>query len=61
MKIDVLADADSVVQAAAAIVAAEARAAFAACGRFSAAISGGDIQRHLGQTTPLIHQFPHRY
>ena len=42
MKNEVLADADAVVQAAAAIIAAEARAAFAACGRFIVAVSGGD-------------------
>ncbi len=42
MKIEVLADADAVAQAAAAIIAAEARAAFAACGRLIVAVSGGD-------------------
>ncbi len=42
MKIEVLADANAVAQAAAAIIAAEARAAFAARGRFIMAVSGGD-------------------
>jgi 6-phosphogluconolactonase len=41
MKIDVLADADSVAREAAAIIAAEARAAVAARGRFGVAVSGG--------------------
>lgn len=41
MKFEVLADADAVAQAAAAIIAAEARAAFAARGRFTVAVSGG--------------------
>jgi hypothetical protein len=41
MKIEVLADADSVAQAAAAIIATEARAAFSARGRCIVAVSGG--------------------
>ncbi len=41
MKIEILADADSVAAAAAAFVAAEARAAVAARGRFIVAVSGG--------------------
>src|SRR5215467_8561295 len=41
MKIEVLADADSVAQRAAGIIAEEARAAVAACGRFIVAVSGG--------------------
>ena len=41
MKVQVLADADSVARAAAAIIAAEARAAVAARGRFILAVSGG--------------------
>lgn len=41
MKIDVLADADAVARAAATFIAAEARAAVAARGRFIAAVSGG--------------------
>jgi 6-phosphogluconolactonase/glucosamine-6-phosphate isomerase/deaminase len=41
MKIDALADADGVVQAAAAFAAAEARAAVGARGRFGVAVSGG--------------------
>lgn len=41
MKIEVLADADSVARQAAAIIAAEAREAVAARGRFSFAVSGG--------------------
>jgi 6-phosphogluconolactonase len=41
MKIDVLADADAVAQKAATILAAEARAAVAARGRFLLAVSGG--------------------
>jgi 6-phosphogluconolactonase len=41
MKIEVLADADSVARAAAAIIAAEARTAVAARGRFIMAVSGG--------------------
>ena len=41
MKIEVLADADSVARAAAAVIAAEARAAAAARGRFLVAFSGG--------------------
>ena len=41
MKIDVLADADSVAREAAAIIAQEARAAVAARGRFIMAVSGG--------------------
>lgn len=41
MKIEVLADSDAVAQAAAAIIAAEARAAFAACRRFIVAVIGG--------------------
>ena len=41
MKIEVLADADSVARAAAAIIAADARAAVAASGRFLMAVSGG--------------------
>jgi 6-phosphogluconolactonase len=41
VKVDVLADADAVARAAAAFVAAEARAAVAARGRFLLAVSGG--------------------
>jgi 6-phosphogluconolactonase len=41
MKIDILADADAVAKKAAAIIAAEARAAVAARGRFIMAVSGG--------------------
>src|SRR5262245_31528970 len=41
MKIDVLADADAVARQAATILAAEARAAVAARGRFLLAVSGG--------------------
>jgi len=41
MKIEVLVDAESVAHKAAALIAAEARAAVAACGRFSMAVSGG--------------------
>ena len=41
MKIEVLADADSVAEEAAAIIAAEARTAVAARGRFVVAVSGG--------------------
>ncbi len=41
MKIDVLADADAVAKRAAALIAAEARAAAAARGRFVMAVSGG--------------------
>jgi len=41
MKIEILADADSVARKAAAIIAAEARAAVAARGRFVMAVSGG--------------------
>ena len=41
MKIDVLADADAVARKAAALIAAEARAAVAARGRFILAVSGG--------------------
>jgi 6-phosphogluconolactonase len=41
MKIDVLADADAVAKAGAALIAAEARAAVAANGRFVFAVSGG--------------------
>jgi 6-phosphogluconolactonase len=41
MKVDVLKDADSVAQAAAAIIATDARAAIAARGRFTLAVSGG--------------------
>ena len=41
MKIEVFADADAVAHAAAGIIAAEARAAVAACGKFSMAVSGG--------------------
>jgi 6-phosphogluconolactonase len=41
MKIDVLADADAVAKQAAALIAAEARAAAAARGRFVMAVSGG--------------------
>src|SRR5215471_20452656 len=41
MKIDILADSEAVAQKAAAIIAAEARAAVAARGRFIAAVSGG--------------------
>src|SRR5215510_13723362 len=41
MKIEVLADADAVARAAAALVAAEARQAVAARGRFVVAVSGG--------------------
>jgi 6-phosphogluconolactonase len=41
MKVEVLKDADSVAQAAAAIIAADARAAIAARGRFTLAVSGG--------------------
>jgi 6-phosphogluconolactonase/glucosamine-6-phosphate isomerase/deaminase len=38
---EVFKDADSVARAAAAIIAADARAAVAACGRFTLAVSGG--------------------
>jgi 6-phosphogluconolactonase len=41
MQIDVLADADAVARAAATLIATEARAAVAARGRFSVAVSGG--------------------
>jgi 6-phosphogluconolactonase len=41
MKMEVLADADAVARKAAAIVAAQARDAVAARGRFSFAVSGG--------------------
>jgi 6-phosphogluconolactonase len=41
MKIEVLADVDSVARQAAAIIAAEARSAAAARGRFIMAVSGG--------------------
>ena len=41
MKIEVLADADAVARRAATIIAAEARAAAAARGRFIMAVSGG--------------------
>lgn len=41
MKIEVFADADAVAHAAAGIIAAEARAAVDACGRFTLAVSGG--------------------
>jgi 6-phosphogluconolactonase len=41
MRIEVLADADAVARKAAAIIAAEARQAVAACGRFVMAVSGG--------------------
>ena len=41
MKLDILADADAVARAAAAFIAAEARAAVAARGRFILAVSGG--------------------
>ena len=41
MKVEVLKDADSVAQAAAATIASEARAAIAARGRFTLAVSGG--------------------
>src|SRR2546426_6211676 len=41
MKIDILPDADAVARAAAKIIAAEARAAVAARGRFVVAVSGG--------------------
>ena len=41
MKLEVFADADAVAHAAARMIAAEARAAVAACGRFSLAVSGG--------------------
>ena len=41
MKIEVLADADAVARAAAATIAADARAAVAARGRFLMAVSGG--------------------
>jgi 6-phosphogluconolactonase len=41
MKIEILADADSVAREAAALIAAEARAAIAARGRFIVAVSGG--------------------
>ncbi len=46
MKIEVLADADAVAKAAAAVIAADARAAVAARGRFVFAVSGG--------TTPWV-------
>jgi 6-phosphogluconolactonase len=52
MKIEVLADADSVAREAAAIIAADARAAVAARGRFILAVSGGHtpwvMLRNLG-------------
>ncbi len=41
MKLEVFADAYAVARAAAGIIAAEARAAVAACGRFTLAVSGG--------------------
>lgn len=41
MKLEVFADADAVAHAAAGMIAAEARAAVAACGRFTLAVSGG--------------------
>ena len=41
MKIEILADADSVAQEAAAIIAADARSAVAERGRFIMAVSGG--------------------
>src|ERR1700731_1717616 len=41
MKVEVLADADAVAQAAAALIASDARAAIAARGRFALAVSGG--------------------
>jgi len=41
MKIEVFADADAVARAAAGIIAAEARAAVEACGKFTMAVSGG--------------------
>src|SRR5882762_10104005 len=41
MKVEVLKDTDSVAQAAAAIIAADARAAITARGRFALAVSGG--------------------
>src|SRR5215510_4928875 len=47
MKINVLADADAVAQAAAAIIAAEARAAMVAHGRFIMAVSGGHTPWHM--------------
>lgn len=47
MKIEVLADTDAVAQAAAAIIAAEARAAFAARGRFIMGVSGGDTPQQM--------------
>ena len=47
MKIKILADAASAAQAAAEIIAAEARAAIAARGRFIVAFSGGNTPRHM--------------
>src|SRR5919108_1338647 len=47
MKIEILADADAVAQEAAAIIAAAARAAVAARGRFIMAVSGGHTPWHM--------------
>ena len=47
MKIDVLPDVDAVAEAAARLVAREARAAVAGCGRFTFAVSGGDTPRRM--------------
>ena len=57
MKIEVLADAESVAREGAAIIAAKARAAVAARGRFTIALSGGQtpwvMLRHLvGEDVP---------
>ena len=47
MKIDVLPDAESVAEAAARLVAGEARAAVAERGRFTFAVSGGSTPRRM--------------
>ena len=50
MKIEVLADADAVARRAATIIAAEARAAAAARGRFIMAVSGGPFLKRKQQS-----------
>jgi 6-phosphogluconolactonase len=47
MKVEVFADAEAVAHAAAALIAVEARAAVAARGRFSLAVSGGHTPWHM--------------
>jgi hypothetical protein len=54
MKIEVLADVDSVARKAAAIIAAEARSAVAARGRFLMAVSGGHTPWGNGREAAMV-------